>query len=82
MSERFDWQIGEDEDDVMPQLDTAVSNSSRPWLWLGVTAVLLLGLWWGWRGIQDQLASSERALQQQVQAALDFEREAYLAGDG
>ena len=82
MSERFDWQIGEDEDDVMPQLDTAVSNSSRPWLWLGVTAVLLFGLWWGWRSVQDQLASSERALQQQVQAALDFERDAYLSGDG
>ncbi|MCB9007449.1 MAG: hypothetical protein H6656_08840 [Ardenticatenaceae bacterium] len=82
MSERFDWQIGEEEDELTPQTHTAVSQSSRLWVWLGLTAVLVFGLWWGGRTVQEQLASSERALRQQVQTALDFERDAYLAGDG
>jgi len=66
----------------MPQLNTAVSQKSRLGLWLGITAVLLVGIWWGWRGVQARLASSEQALGQQAQIALDFERDAYLAGDG
>ena len=82
MSERFDWQIGEEEDELTPRSQTAVSQSSRLWFWLGLTAVLVAGLWWGTRSVQNQLASSERALRQQVQIALDFERDAYLAGDG
>ena len=80
MSERFDWQIGE-EDDSAPQRHTAVSNRSS-WLWLGLTAVLVFGLWWAGRSVQQQLSSAERTLRQQVQTALDFERDAHLAGDG
>lgn len=82
MSERFDWQIGEEEDDLEQQSHTAVSQSSRLLLWLVLVAVLMFGLWWGGRSVQEQLSSSERVLQQQVQAALDFERDSYLAGDG
>lgn len=82
MSERFDWQIGEDADDLTPQTHTAVSQSSRLGLWLGLTAVLIFGLWWGARAVQNQLSTAERILQQQVQTALNFERDAYLAGDG
>ena len=82
MSERFDWQIGEEEDELEQQSHTAVSKPSRLWLWGLLTAVLVLGLWWGRRSVQDQLSSAERILQQQVQDALDFERDAYLAGDG
>lgn len=81
MSERFDWQIGEDEDSLTPQPDTAVSQSSRLW-WLGVTAVLLIVLWAGWRSIQQQITTSERILGWEVQAALDFELNAYVFGDG
>ena len=82
MSERFDWQIGEEEDELPPAPDTAVSPKARLWRWLSIFIVLLLGLWWGGRGVQEQLANSERILRQQVQAALNFERDAYLAGDG
>lgn len=82
MSERFDWQIGEDENDLTLPRDTAVSQKSRLWRWLSLFIVLLLGLWWGGRGVQEQLANSERVLRRQVQTALDFERDAYLAGDG
>lgn len=82
MSERFDWQIGEDEASLTPQTNTAVSPSYRFWLWLGVAAVLIFGLWWSWHTIQTQLANSERGLRQQAQIALNFERDAYLAGDG
>ena len=82
MSDRFDWQIGEEEDELEQRLHTAVSQSSRLWLWGLLTAVLILGLWWGQRTVQNQLSSSERALRQQVQTALNFARDAYLAGDG
>ena len=82
MSERFDWQIGEneDEDGEVPQEKTAVSPPSR--LWLLLTAVLLILFWWLWQSGQAKMADAERAVQQMAQTALDFERDAYLAGDG
>lgn len=82
MSEQFDWQIGEDEDELELQSQTAVSQPSRMMSWILLTAVLVAGLWWGRRTLQNQLSSSERDLLGQVQTALDFERDAYLAGDG
>ena len=82
MSERFDWQIGEEEDELEKQSHTAAAKSSRLLVWGVLTAVLVAGLWWGGRTIQNQLSSSGRALRRQIQTALNFERDAYLAGDG
>lgn len=83
MNERFDWQIGEEADGrISPPSPTAVSPKSRHWFWLGLTAVLLLSGGWLWRTLQAQLAETEQNAITLAQTALDFEREAYLAGDG
>ncbi|MCB8926744.1 MAG: extracellular solute-binding protein [Ardenticatenaceae bacterium] len=82
MSERFDWQIGEEEDDLTLPADTAVSRNSPPWFWLALLVVLLAAGGWLWRSAQNRLAQAEQNAIQLAQAALDFEREAYLAGDG
>ena len=83
MSERFDWQIGEEDDGrIPPPSPTAVPPKLRLWLWLALTAVLLLSGGWLWRTLQTQLADAGKNAVNQAQAALDFERDAYLAGDG
>ena len=82
MSERFDWQIGEEEDDLTLPADTAVSPKSFSRFWLALLVVLLGAGGWLWRSAQNRLAQAEQNAIQLAQAALDFEREAYLAGDG
>jgi ABC-type glycerol-3-phosphate transport system substrate-binding protein len=82
MSERFDWQIGEEEDELTLPPETAVSPKPFPWFWPVLTAVLFVTAGWLWRAAQNRLAEAERNAIQLAQAALDFEREAYLAGDG
>ncbi len=82
MSERFDWQIGEEADGRIPSPPTAVSTQSRRWFWLGLMVVLLLSGGWLWRTLQTQLAEAEQDAINLAQNALDFERDAYLAGDG
>ncbi|MCB8974700.1 MAG: extracellular solute-binding protein [Ardenticatenaceae bacterium] len=82
MSERFDWQIGEEEDDLTLTADTAVSRNSPPWFWLALLVVLLGTGGWLWHSAQARLAEAEQNAIELTQAALDFEREAYLAGDG
>lgn len=83
MSERFDWQIGEEDDGrISPPSPTAVPPNSRLWFWLGLTAVLLLSGGWLWHTLQTQLAEAEENAISLAQNALDFERDAYLAGDG
>ncbi|MCA9957118.1 MAG: hypothetical protein KC434_20460, partial [Anaerolineales bacterium] len=82
MNERFDWQIGEEEDGRISPHPTAVSRQSRLWFWLGLTAVLLLSGGWLWRTLQAQLADAGHAAVEMTQVALNFERDAYLAGDG
>ncbi|WP_420641102.1 extracellular solute-binding protein [Candidatus Leptofilum sp.] len=82
MSERFDWQIGEEENDLPPLSDTAVSRKSLPWFWLALIAVLIVAGGWLWRTAQTELADAEQNAIKLTQNALDFERDAYLAGDG
>ncbi|MBK8903869.1 MAG: extracellular solute-binding protein [Anaerolineaceae bacterium] len=82
MSDRFDWQIGEEADGRIPSPPTAVPPNSRRWFWLGLTAVLLLSGGWLWHTLQTQLAEAEQNAISLAQNALDFERDAYLAGDG
>ena len=82
MSERFEWQIGEDEDELTLPGDTAVSPPSFPRFWIVLLVVLLGAGGWLWRSAQNRLADAEQNAIQLAQEALDFEREAYLAGDG
>ncbi|WP_420629243.1 ABC transporter substrate-binding protein [Candidatus Leptofilum sp.] len=82
MSDRFDWQIGEEEDELPPAPDTAVSRNAFPWFWLALIVVVLGAVFGLWRSAQTQLADAEENAVRWAQDALDFEREAYLGGDG
>lgn len=83
MSEQFDWRFIEEEGGRMPA--EAAGNPRRKWagggFWL-LTAVLLFLIVAGWGVTQYQLRRQEAELRAQAQAVFDFEREAFLAGDG
>ena len=73
----FEWQIEEESEETQPP-----EGNGRSWgKWL-VFALVLLLVGGGWRASQNQLAQREAALQEQVQDALNFQRDAYLRGDG
>ncbi|MCI0648747.1 MAG: ABC transporter substrate-binding protein [Chloroflexi bacterium] len=79
MGIQLEWQVGEEEN-IRPG-----GRGRRPVTWLVVlTIVLLVGLlaFAGWRAGQEQAARGEEELRQRVQALLDEEQAAYLAGDG
>ena len=84
MSDQFDWHFIEEEGGEMPVEADGAPRKKRPWgwgFWL-LTAVLLSLVIGGWGVTQYQLRQSEAELQAQVQPLLDFEQDAFLAGDG
>ena len=84
MSEQFDWHIIDEEETEIPPDNRENPRRKRNWgwgFWL-LTAVLLSLVIGGWGVSQYQLRQREAELQAQVQPLLDFEREAFLAGDG
>ncbi len=83
MSGQFDWQVGENEHDELPEeVIVASSRVVSPFLFVVGTAVILALLIGSWQTGQRQLAQSETVLQSKVQALLDFQHEAFLRGDG
>ncbi len=84
MSGQFDWHFIEEEGGEMPVEAEGAPRKKRPWgwgFWL-LTAVLLSLVIGGWGVTQYQLRQGEAELQAQVQPLLDFEQEAFQAGDG
>jgi ABC-type glycerol-3-phosphate transport system substrate-binding protein len=83
MSEQFDWHVGEDENDEMPEeVIVASSRVMFPLLFVIGTAVTLLFLIGSWQVGRKELAQSENDLQSEVQALLNFQHDAFLQGDG
>jgi len=84
MSDQFDWHIIDEEDTEMPPDSGDAPRRKRNWgggFWL-LAAVLFFLVIGGWGVTQYQLRQREAELQAQVQPLLDFEQEAFLAGDG
>ncbi len=80
MGTQLDWQIGEDEEEPPDHKSVSWPLSSLATL---VAALLLLALLGGsWLAGREQMAQAEERLQQEVQAALDGQQAALLAGDG
>lgn len=83
MKNRFDWQMGEldDEDEKEVRHVQPWWQADAFWFMLGsvVVAALLIG---GWRVGQVQLARSETKLKERAQTVFDLERQAIENGDG
>lgn len=79
MGIQVDWQITEDDGDG--QIRHKPRQPLSPWWRRGIITILvffiLIAGWVWWR-----LYSVEVALRDDIQAVLDFEHEAFLAGDG
>lgn len=78
MSNQFDWQF--EEDGALPEPPEPRPRRGAPW---GVLALLLAcGLLIGVAGVAYRAQQREAALRAEVQAVVDFERAAFLDGDG
>lgn len=80
MGVQLDWQIGED-DEGTPEF------KRRRWPLSSLTMAIIVGLvgvalWGGWQASREQLARADEELLAEVQAVLDWERSAFLSGDG
>lgn len=81
MGTQLDWQIGEDEEEEDPERKSV----SRPLSSLSTVVIVLLLVALvavGWLAGRKQATDAEERLQQEVQAVLDEQRAALLAGDG
>jgi len=83
MGDQFDWHVGEDENDEMPEeVIVASSRVVFPLLFMIGTAVSLILIIGSWQAGQKQVAKSDDNLQSELQALLDFQHDALLQGDG
>lgn len=83
MSNQFDWQIGEPEEETTERRRSNSARRVAGSLWFLVTAALITGVLIGsWQLGKRQLARSEHRLRQQIQTLLDLEHDAFLKGDG
>ncbi len=83
MGDQFNWRVGEDETDELPE--EVIIASSRvifPLLFVVGTAVLLLIIIGSWQIGQRQVSKADDNLQARLQALLNFQQDAFLQGDG
>ncbi len=76
----FEWQIEEESGSKPPP--EKYDHNGRSWgKWVVLALLLLLGAA-GWSVSQNQVSQREADIVEQVQDTLDFQRDAYLRGDG
>ncbi len=73
----FEWQIDEE-----PEQTEEPERNGRKWGKWVLAAIILLFIAGGGGYTQNQLSQREADLREQVQDVLNFERDAYLRGDG
>jgi hypothetical protein len=83
MGDQFDWHVGEDDNDELPEeVIVATSRVVFPLLFVIGTAVILIFIIGSWRVGQKQVEQADKMLQDEVQSLLDFQHDAFLQGDG
>jgi len=79
MGAHFHWQTDTEFAPPEPEKPPRPSDALAFWL---VTAVILLALGLGWAVSRQRVGRFQAERQEDVQAMLDLERQAFLAGDG